>query len=203
MLNIMLFLGAFAVLADEPVPFWKSKEKVYERIREGEVIVAVKREKGLEGKGAHRLRTNGGGHVSAPLDFVFARALEFERLAEVSGYIHINKYDAAAQKLDLEIRAFGYKARMVVKLKIEDKATPKRIGFEIVDGSMRGMTGTFDFSEISARKTEVGIVSDYHYDKLNVPTFLIEFGYEVIFQRMAINLRSHVESEYKKMKGPE
>lgn len=199
MLNIVLLLGALAAAAE--TPFWKSKEKVYERIREGEVIVSVKSEAGPKGEAAHRLRVRGGGQVRAPRDFVFKKALEFENLVKVSDYIRRAKYDAPEQKLALEMGAFGYDAKMTLKLKVDESA--KRVGYEVIDGSLTGMTGEFEFVEVGGEKTDVGILSDYPYEKLGFPAFFAEFGFEVIFQRLAVNLRSHVENEYRKLKVPQ
>lgn len=201
MLKLLLFLLPVAVVhAASSDPFWKSKERVYERIQQGEVIVVVKKEKGQEGRAAHRLVDQGGGQVNAPRDFVFKKSLEFEELCKVSGYITKCKYDAAEQKLDMEIKAFGYTAVQKIKLKIDDKSDPRKLGYEILEGPLKGMTGVFDYAEVKGGKTDVGISGDFHYDTLAIPTFFVEFGFEVIFQRMAINLRSYVESEYKKVK---
>jgi hypothetical protein len=202
MLKLLLFLLPLAAVhAEDPAPFWKSKEKVYERIRQGEVIVAVKKDKGLPGLPPNRLKIDGGGHVNAPRDFVFKKSLEFEELAKESGYISRCKYDAAEQKLEMEVKAFGYTAIQKLRLKIDEKSEPRKLFYEVIEGPLKGMTGVFEYSELKGPKAEVGIRGDFHYDKLSIPTFFVEFGFEVIFQRMAINLRSYVEREYKKVKA--
>ena len=199
MLNVWLFLWlSLPSHAGEPAPFWKSKEKVYTRIEQGEVIVAVKREKGLPGKASNRLHIQGGGWTDAPSHFVFSKAMAFDEVAKESGYISSAKYDAATQKLDLEIHAFGYKTKLQLKIKPDGKSEPKTMGYEVLHGPLAGMTGVFTFADMKGKKTEVGIDADFHYDKLSFPTFFVEFGFEVVFQRMAINLRSFVEKEYKK-----
>lgn len=199
MLNVWLFLLlSFPSHAGDSLPFWKSKEKVYARIEQGEVIVAVKREKGLPGKDSHRLRIQGGGWTNAPSHFVFNKAMAFDEVAKESGFINSAKYDAATQKLDIAIQAFGYETKMQLKIKPSADSDPKTITYEVLEGQLKGMTGVFTFTDLKGKKTEVGIDGDFHYTKLAFPTFFVEFGFEVVFQRMAINLRSFVEREFKK-----
>jgi hypothetical protein len=203
MMNVAhILLISAAVFAGDGEPFWKSKEKTYKRVEQGEVIVVVKREDGLALKAKNRLRIQGGGITHAPDGFVFKKAMDFDKIAKESGYISAARYDAATQKLDLDIHAFGHKATMKLKLSPHENAEPKRIAYEVLEGQLKGMTGVFTFRDLNGKKTEVGIDGDFHYDKLSLPTFFVEFGFEVVFQRMAINLRSFVEREYRKEVRP-
>ena len=183
--------------ATGPLPFWKSKEKIYERVKNGDVVVSVTRHDGREGRGRHRLNIAGGGWVRAPREFVMQKAFEFDRLAKASGYIDSAVYDAAEQKLSIAVSAYGRKAQMQVRLRSVKDVEPKRIDYEILNGPLRGLKGAFEFTEIGSIQTEVGIVSEFHYDELPLPKFFIEFGLEVVFQKMAVNLRNYVEHEFK------
>lgn len=174
-------------------PFWKSKEKVYERIKQGEVIVSAKSKNDV-------LEVQGGGHVEAPREFVIAQTLDFENLPKASSYIEFAKFDAAAQKLKLKIAAFGHRAELLMKVKVDRNANPPRLEYEVLEGALVGMTGVLSFAEINPMRTEVGIFSQFNYGALSVPRIFVEFGFEVVFQRMAINLKNRVEHEYKNSK---
>lgn len=183
-------------------PFWKTKEKIYERVENGEIIVAVKSLPVKEaGKPKHLMTILGGGHVAAPALFVFKKALEFDQLGKVSGYIKSAKFDADSGKLDLVVGAFGFEGKMKLQMKIKPDSVPRQIDFVVIEGGMEGLAGTFTFSELDPRKTEVGIDSTFRYDKFPAPQVFLEFGLEVVFQRMAARLRGHVEEEYKKAGG--
>jgi hypothetical protein len=40
------------------------------------------------------------------------------------------------------------------------------------------------------------MTGEYSYDHFPVPKFFLEFGVEVIFQKMALRLRRYVEEQY-------
>jgi len=181
---------------DPPAPFWKTKEKVYQRIQNGEVIVVVKSVQSAQGQ--KQLLVQGGGQVRAPAAFVFNEALNFDQLAKVSGYIKKARFDAKKDILELEVGAFGHRSKMKLLLKAFEEQRPRRIDYQVIDGAMKGLAGTFRFDELSAKKTEVGITSDFQYDEFPVPKLFLEFGLEVVFQRMAVRLRQHVEDEFRK-----
>ncbi len=76
-----------------------------------------------------------------------------------------------------------------------------QIDFEVLDGALRGLRGTFNFTPLGPTKSEVGIQSTFRYDHFSAPKIFLEFGLEVVFQRMAARLRAHVEDQYKKASG--
>jgi hypothetical protein len=198
---LVIFLSSVSAPAAE-APFWKSKEKAYERIKNGEILVAVKsgdvKEPGLA---KNLLIIQGGGRVGAPADFVYKKALEFDRLGKVSGYIKSAKFNPAAQTLDLVVGAFGFEGKMRMLMKMKPEADPRQIEFLVQSGSMQGLSGTFTFENIGPQKTEVGIDSRFRYDEFPAPRVFLEFGLEVVFQRMAARLRAYVEEEFNK-RGP-
>lgn len=195
---IVILMLQVAWATEAPLPFWKAKEKVYRRISNGEVIVVVKSAP-LEGAGAkNHLKIEGGGQVNAPASFVFRKALDFDQLGKISGYIKSAKFDPQSEILRLEVGAFGYQSHMKMSLKSDDSRQPARIDFLVLDGAMKGLSGTFLFTSLAPKKSEVGIDCDFRYDQFPVPKLFLEFGLEVVFQRMALRLRHHVEEEFAK-----
>lgn len=203
MLAALLMIFIFAYAEAPPVPFWKAKEKVYQRVQDGEIIVAVKSERGGSGQAKHKMDVLGGGHVKAPAAFVFEKAQDYDQIAKTSGYIKSAKFDRATKILEIDVSAYGYGGKMKLAMKTNSESDPKMIEYLVTAGPFQGMTGQFSFADIKAGKCEVGISSQLRYDELPVPKFFIEFGLEFIFQRMAGRLRSHVEDEFKKSKGKE
>lgn len=199
-LTTFLIGPAFADTKAEPAPpFWKAKEKVFARVEAGEVIVAVKSAEVKEpGKPKNRMTVQGGGHVAAPAAFVFKKALEFDQLGKVSGYIKSAKYDEATKMLDLSVGALGFDGKMKLHMNIRAEAVPKQIEFMVAGGAMQGLSGTFTFTDLGPKKSEVGIACEFNYDQFPAPKVFLEFGLEVVFQRMAARLRAYVEEEFKK-----
>lgn len=178
-------------------PFWKTKPKVYKRITDGDVIVVVKDAPASQGKPKNHLIVQGGGIVSAPAEFVFAKAQDFDQMSRVSGYIKSAKFDAKTEILELTVGAFGHEGKMNLKIKTKADSRPRRIDYEVVSGALQGLSGNFAFTELSAKKTEVGMSGDFLYDKFPIPQLFLEFGMEVAFQRMALRLRRFAEDEYR------
>jgi hypothetical protein len=183
--------------ANEP-PFWKAKPKVYQRIENREIIVSVNARATGTGAPRQALRVEGGGQVAAPYDFVFATTQKYEDLLKSSDYIKSAKYNPETHLLDIEIEAFLHKAQMQIELKARGDVEPKRIEYRVVTGPLAGFAGAFNFVAIGERKTEVGISGDYSYDQFPIPRLFLEFGFEVVFQKMALRLRSYVEDQWHK-----
>ncbi len=185
---VAIFMLSWA--SGEPKPFWQAKEKIHARIVEREVIVSVKSVQ-------KKLIVAGGGRVHAPVDFTYNRALEFERLPEVSDVVRSSRFDAKTKRLDLGLSAYGYSTTM----RLEIEATPLKIAYRMLTGPLKGMTGAFRFFDVPPARTEVGMDGELEYDELPLPRFFLTFGMEVVFQRLAVSLREHVEREFKKEKS--
>lgn len=197
---LALNMTAQAVEPAAKLPFWKAKEKVYTRIQSGEVIVSVMSVDAVA-PFAHRMTINGAGHVRAPRDFVFNYAQDFDQIARLSGYIESAKYDKEAGTIDLHIKALGFKSDVTLSVKTLKEEDPPRIDFRIIKGPLTGMENQISFAELPRTKTEVGIHGNYSYDKFPIPKMFLEFGLEVVFQRMASRLRQQAEAAYR-AEGP-
>jgi hypothetical protein len=196
--TVIIALSAWAAPAEKP--FWQSKPKAVERIKNREILVVVKSAPRNQGK---KLIAQGGGRVNAPADFTFQRALEFDRLPELSGYIEEAVFNERTRELTIKVGAYGYHGRMRMKLDIRDKSSPREIGFDVVEGSLKGFNGLFRFEALGAKVSEVGLEGNLLYEKLSVPKIFLEFGMEVVLQRLAGKLRRYAEDEYKKREKSE
>lgn len=193
---LSLFAISFAVA--KPLPFWKGKEKYYARIKDGEVLVSVKSANPDKPEHRQAILITGGGQVKAPAQFVFEAALDFDQVAKMSGYIEKAKFDAQKKVLTLDLSAYGHKGQMDFALNINRDAEPKTIGYEVIRGPMLGFRGEFAFEPTGQSLSEVGMTGLYSYKSFPMPQFFLEFGLQVVFQKMAVRLRHNVEEEFRK-----
>ena len=193
-----LVLFALNIAEAKPLPFWKGKEKYYERIKEGEVLVSVRSAEPVNPEHRHSILITGGGRVKAPAIFVFDAALDFERVAKMSGYIEKAKFNVQSKVLTLDLSAYGHKGQMDFALNINRDAQPKTIGYEVIRGPMMGFRGEFSFEDIGRNVSEVGMGGEFSYKTFPIPKLFLEFGLQVVFQKMAVRLRQNVEEEFRK-----
>jgi hypothetical protein len=186
----------FALALASETPFWKAKPKVYERIQEREVIVRVNSSKNPSAPPAAQLDTAGGGQVNAPCAFVFKTMQNYEQLTKASDDIKAAHYAAKEQTLKLRVEAFAFKADLLIEVKPVGPPD-QAILYRILQGPMTGYRGRVELQAVAKNNCEVGFSGEYQFDKFPIPKLFLDFGLEVIFQRMAIRLRGYVEDEYK------
>lgn len=96
----------------------------------------------------------------------------------------------------MDLEAFSHAATLRVDLKPASAETePRLIAYKLVGGPMTGFAGQIDFVKVAERKCEVGFVGEYKYDNFPIPRLFLEFGMEVVLQRMAARLRAFTEEE--------
>lgn len=208
LINFLIFLliGVSALadiktlppLVSNETPFWKSKEKIYARIRdEKSIIVSVKAEpEKADPKKPNIMRMIGGGIIATPQNFAFERSVDFANLKKVSSHVRRADYNAKDQTLDLHTEAFNYHAHMKLKVNRVETAAEKAILFKVIQGHFLGMEGKVSFVEVSPLRSEIGFAAGYRYDKLPFPQFFVEFGLEVVVQKIAALLRTNIENQY-------
>lgn len=197
-----LLVAQASATAVAEVPFWKAKEKVYQRIQEERaVIFSVRTEKMANDK--QTLLWNGGGQTSAPLDFTYKTAINIEHVKKGIDYIEEIRWEgppfAPTSRLYVKAKAYGLEADMRFIM----RTTPSSaLHFEIVEGTLKGAEGDFTLVEVVNpdlhKRTEVGMTGHFDYVKFPLPKIFLEFGIEIILQRMAVQMRSYVEELYKK-----
>lgn len=179
-------------------PFWKAKPKVYAKIRdENAIIVSVNAaEEKADPKKPNIMRMQGGGIISTPQQFAFDRSRDFSNLKKVSSHVRRADYNAKDQTLDLRTEAFNYTAIMKLKIERVENSSEKAIAFKVIEGHFLGMEGKVSFIEVTPIKSEIGFSAGYRYDKLPFPQFFVEFGLEVVIQKIAALLRTNIENQY-------
>ncbi len=179
-------------------PFWQERAGVYERIqRQRAILVSVRSQSHQEHR---RLRLQGAGHVRAPKDFAFARAIDFAELPKVSPHIVEARYNPERSHLFLHTRAFNYHARMLIHLSFpgpqELSSGQRAIDLQILEGVFAGMRARLLFHPVEDQVTEISLRGFYDYQSFPIPSFFASFGLEVVMQRVASRLRQYVEDSY-------
>jgi hypothetical protein len=174
----------------EASPFWRSKQKIYQRVLEGEVIVSSRSAEPVPPL-KKRIEFDGGGLVRKECADVFAYAQDYERVARESGWVREVSFDSATKLLSVEISALGRTGR--AKIEVSSVQEPRRVVFKIREGSFTGLLAQIDFVELGSSRCEVGISGDYGYDRFVLPQFFLNFGLEVMLRKMATRLRDEVQ----------
>ncbi|MCB0386166.1 MAG: hypothetical protein KDD43_12300 [Bdellovibrionales bacterium] len=188
----------------EKSPWWQVKEKAARRIKdERAVLVSVVAEEKNKERPLNRLRMTGAGHMKSPANFSFDRVREFHRLKDLSDYVRESTFDEKKSRLYLHVAAFNYHARMLMEIVFQKPEKGQhQILFHIVTGTMQGLRGVVQLEDVERRGAEISMTAFYDYDKLPIPQFFIEFGLEVVLQKMAETLRAHVEELWLKSSSP-
>ncbi len=206
----LIFAATFAVSvasAASSEPFWRAKPKVFKKVTEDrQIVVSVDAEKlpdNLPTKSI--LHMEGGGLVDTDAAATFAEAQNYDELKKVSDHVLEVRVGPAPQDLFLHTAAFDYHARMTMRVTAETSADGVRhLRFMVLEGNFKGMTGDFSFAEyvpeaasLSKRGTLMGFHADYGYSVLPMPQFFVEFGLEVVLQRVASRMRTFLEEKLK------
>jgi hypothetical protein len=189
------------------IPFWKAKPKVYKKIREErEIIVSVKT---IDDKSAvspappHIMRLFGGGTIAVPKGFAFKQAKNFKNLEKMSEHIKTAQWNEKTQTLFMHSEAFNYHARMNMQVKFTESPEKDGIHFKIISGIFTGMEGRIEFAALpltagKGESSEIALAAGYRYSKFPIPAFFLEFGLEVVMQKIAGRMRTFIEEEYKR-----
>ncbi len=181
----------------QTVPFWKKKAKVYDRVKEGEVIVSVRTEPVEASDSSNQLELQGGGIVRAPRRFVFSRSQRFEDLPQATGYVKSARYSEETRHLEVQIEAYGYSTKTVLQIDPSSTSEPWHFRYRVIEGPMKGMWGQLKFVSTDKGQTEVGLEGTYEYQAFPIPRFFLTFGMEAVLKFMAVRLRQFLEKEYR------
>jgi hypothetical protein len=203
-----LFLSIPVISSGEPlvpsgVPFWKSKAKVYRKIREDRaIIVSVKTVDDATVKTAPKLmRLEGGGVINVPVAFAYKQAKNFKNLEKMSDHVRTAEWNEKAQTLFLHTEAFNYHARMNLAVTFTEAPEKNSINWKIIGGVFTGMEGRIEFLRNlggggGKESSEIGLAAGYRYNKFPIPAFFLHFGLEVVMQKIAGRMRSFIEEEF-------
>lgn len=179
----------------EAKPFWR-KPKYFKKLEnERAILVSVRSDK-IEDTDRQNLHILGAGLVSRPIEDCYRILKDFGEWKQMSDYIRLSEYDPKTQIFNLHLEAFGYHARLKMRVFFDGKGDQlKALRFLVLEGGFKDMKGLLEFKDHERRKTEISMTVQDEFDKLPLPRFFLEFGLEVVFQKMAERMRSHIEKE--------
>lgn len=207
-----IFIGLFVIVSalcssavskegSEEKPFWKAKAKVYQKIlKERAVIVSVKATElnpRPPEEAKYRLDMVGATAIESPRSTVFEILRDGKELKALSTVFKEVKYSTDKRRLDLHCEAFKYHAqmRLDVQWREEPKTRRSEMHFHVIAGTFQGLTGILRSEELSSTRNETSLTAKFFYNKLPVPDFFVEFGLEVVLQKMAARLRTRAEEK--------
>lgn len=187
----------------EKSPWWRVKPKAVDRLNQGRaVLVSVVVEEKSSTQPLNRLRMSGAGNLKASSRFAFDRVREFQRLKDLSEYVKEASFNESKSQLFLHVAAFKYHARMLMQMAFTHSETQHQILFHVIGGTMKGMRGVVKLEDIERRGTEMSMTAFYDYEKLPIPQFFVEFGLEIVLQKIAEALRDNIETLWEKNQNP-
>lgn len=180
----------------QKLPFWKAKPRVYRQVvDERRVFVSVTDD---EKKEHQIMRLNGGGQIRAPLGFTKKALLDFKNVFKNSSFVKEVRAEEKHQLLFIRAEVYGLSNSMKIRWKEEKTSGEKAlISFKIIQGILKGFKWDLILESVKGDRTDVGIQGDYKYKEFPLPAFFLKFGLEVVFQKVAIDLRSSVEESFK------
>lgn len=193
----ILFILIFSPSSPAEEPFWRAKERVYQRIvEEREIIVSVTTQK-ISPEKIHRLRMQGGGQIDVPMEYAFRRAMELDSLVKMSDYVKSSQYDRKSQKLNLALEAYGHQASFEILVKPSEAEGRRSIDFTVLSGVLKNLKGRVEFRPVRESRAEVGFEARDEYENLPIPAMFLDFGLEFVLKRMAFSIRQKFEREFK------
>lgn len=184
------------------LPFWR-KDRIFSRIvDQREVVVVVKKRPNPNDKvHPYHLTMEGAALIAMPRKYAFKNVTDFNSLTSVTSHIKEAKWQPQKHFLYLHTEAYGHHARMHMKIELsEDKKQGdihvSEMRWRITQGTFEGMSGVLSFEDLKRRKCIMSMTAEYNFAKLPLPEFFIEFGIEVVLQKMAARIRSWSEQRF-------
>ncbi len=180
-------------------PFWRAKPEVYRQVVEERRVFVSVRDVSTESEDQVRqMKLSGGGQIAAPKKFAFEKVQDFRTLFKNNSYVKKLEVNEKDRTLSLRAQAYGLWSSMKIHWDVEkDTKDYSAIQFKIIAGLMEGFQWTLYFEPAQKNRTDVGIEGLYEYSQFPLPSFFLKFGLEIIFQRLAIEIRSVVEESFK------
>jgi hypothetical protein len=181
--------------AEESLPYWKKSTAYQKVVDERQVLVSVTDHEALKGR---LMKLNGGGQIRAPKDFTVKHLQDFKTAFSECGFIKKLTVDEKHHFLFIRAEVYGFSNSMKIKWEItKDTEALTVFSFKVLSGIMRGFTWSLNVEPAEKQRADVGIQGEFPYTKFPMPSFFLKFGLEVIFQRVAIDIRTSVEKSLK------
>ncbi len=135
--------------------------------------------------------------VSAPVARVRDVLTDYALYEKLIPYVSKSRYDPKKKTLEVEGGLWNYRLQSTVRFREESE---RRLAFEVIDGSFRGMVGTLDFEGVAERGSLVSLQGS-QTGKDFPPKFLIERGAEIVFSFAGKKMRDLIEERSRQAGG--
>ncbi|MBT4762023.1 MAG: hypothetical protein HOO06_10030 [Bdellovibrionaceae bacterium] len=168
--------------------------------KKSKIITSVKIQKKEYGLNVLQLKSIG--VVNAPIIFVFKHLLRFKAYKDFSMFVTRVNHLPLKQQFYIRFSAFNYVADLKIKYKTKSGVNDERIIFgEVVEGVFKGLH--FELVSVDSytldkgrRSTRVQLKAVYGYAKLPIPEIFVNFGFEVVMEKLSATLKAHIERKY-------
>ena len=172
-------------------PFWDNKYYKFDHSNFPKVSV-----KSHKQKIDHRLYMNGIVTVNVPARFIWKISKDLETFKGISEHIisveHNHRFNFAVFKLS----AYGYFTNESVKVKYVEKGGNYYVNFSVFEGFFKGANAQLKIAKKTRRNTDVSLQVTYDYKEWPMPKLFIEFGIEVVLQKIASKIKTFLQKEY-------
>lgn len=174
-------------------PFWKAKPKVYERVKQGEIIVSAKL---TEKEDKKYLKLISAGHIKASKDFTWQEILKFEQYNQIADNFRNIRHEADKKKVYLEMGAMGYYAKLWIDYSTTQTAAKNSLEWKVVKGGFKGLSGDLSVEAFDENVAEISIHGDMLAEVIPIPNALLKIGLEFVGKIMAKKMRQFIENKY-------
>lgn len=190
--------SASAEKASLTTPFWEKKPSVMRGVLENRKVAVAVDVSETENDQQQHMNLEGVGLIHAPEAFARRWILDFSNLKRVSSYVQEVRWNSKTKLLFLHTAAFGYHARMHIEMLPKEGEGQMEVTWVIKKGFLQGLKGQLKSQEKGFAKTLFSVQADDKFQKTRIPKIFVEFGFEVVVQKFAENVRSLIEEDFKK-----
>jgi hypothetical protein len=143
----------------------------------------------------------GAGLATAPREFCFEKAKDFDRLRQIPEHFKEVSYDEKNSTLNLRIQFLGRERKMHLQLSEEILKGESRLYFRTRQGWLPGLEGVLQIKDDGRQGAEIGIQAFYPGKIPWVPDWLFSVAAEGVMHHVAESLRKSLETDYKNERG--
>lgn len=138
------------------------------------------------------------GVINTPKEYCLKQILNFEELQKVSKHFKKVVHQPKLKRVYMVMEAYGYEARLLIKYTVKSQDNKSVFHWNVVWGGFQGMIGDIELTSLKPDKTEAVLTSTFDDQEVPLPSIFKSFLLEIIVQRVASSMRSHIEERYKK-----
>lgn len=174
-------------------PFWEKKSYKLNHTNFPKVSV-----RSIKQPIDHRLIMNGVVNIKVPSGYFWKELQNLENFQKASSHITSIKHDQGQKFAVMQFSAYGYYTRESMRVSYTEDEKYYYINFLVKLGFFKGANAQMKLLKKTQRNTDVSVQVIYNYKQWPVPKLFLEFGIEVVLQKMASTVKTFLQDKYKK-----